>query len=431
MARPLNVKVGDVFANLRVVVEPFIPEGKHYKYCWCECVLCKKKKLIRASELKNMKYGCVCDKPTPPSLSKPKKIKNMSFEEWCIQNHKQDVLDRWDYDLNKYLPDQISFKSNYKIYFKCPEGKHKSKHISLASISNGGNQLRCDECYLEENSFGAWCNANRPELLVLWDYDLNDVSPYDISFGSNEKRYFKCSRGIHESHLQELSKLTGRSDDIVCSKCNSIAQFIIDNYGENGLYAVWDYEKNVCDPWATARHAKKHIYVKCINSLEHDSYPILCSNFVKGKGCPACRQEREESKLQEKVRVYIEKKYKYSILHEYACTLKAINPKTNYMLPYDNQVNVSDNINLIIEVHGIQHYEVNGLVKLTAEKRGITPQQALAEIQWRDEYKKQYALSQGYHYLAIPYWTEQDESYKTLIDEKIHQILNNTKLINT
>ena len=38
-------------------------------------------------------------------------------------------------------------------------------------------------------------------------------------------------------------------------------------------------------------------------------------------------------------------------------------------------------------------------------------------------YKKQYALSQGYYYLEIPYWTESDESYKTLIDEKIKSIL--------
>ena len=32
------------------------------------------------------------------------------------------------------------------------------------------------------------------------------------------------------------------------------------------------------------------------------------------------------------------------------------------------------------------------------------------------------------HYLVIPYWTESDESYKTLIDNKIQEILNSTKL---
>lgn len=43
--------------------------------------------------------------------------------------------------------------------------------------------------------------------------------------------------------------------------------------------------------------------------------------------------------------------------------------------------------------------------------------------------KKQFALSHGYYYLAIPYTAENDESYKSMIDTKIHEILslNNSK----
>lgn len=423
MSRPLNVKVEDVYANLRVISEPFIPEGKRCKYCWCECIICGRKKLVRAAELKNIKYGCVCIKPTPENLRKPTKIKNMSFQEWCIENDRQGFLDRWDYELNQYDPDKISFKSNYKIHFKCPKGKHKSKAVTLASITNGGNQLECDECYLEENSFGVWCERNKPEILDLWDYELNTVSPYDITFASKEKRYFKCPRGIHESHLQTLSKITGRGDDILCNKCNSIGQYILDNYGPNGLDILWDYEKNTVDPFEVAHCARVHIYIKCINNPEHPSYRILCSNFVKGRGCPVCKQEREESKLQEKVRKYIENKYRYDIVHEYACSLKVVNPKTSYILPCDNEIIIPNKNNLIIEVHGVQHYQADGYIKMSAQKHGITPEEELKELQWRDEYKKQYALSQGYFYLAIPYWTEQDESYKTLIDEKIQSIL--------
>lgn len=430
MSRPLNVRVGDVFANWKVISDPFVPDGKKYSFCWCKCIMCGKKKLVRAHDLKRMKYGCVCTKPIPEKLKKPTKIKNMSFQEWCISNGKQDILDRWDFDLNKYRPDEISFKSNYKIYFKCPIGKHKSKHVALNSISNGGNQLCCDECYLEENSFGAWCKNNKPYILDLWDYELNGISPYDILYGTTKKYYFKCPRGLHDSQLKTINKITYRGDDIRCDKCNSVGQFILDHYGPSGLDMIWDYKKNIYDPFEVARCAKKYIYIKCLENFEHQSYKLLCSNFAKGRGCPECKREREESKLQEKVRTYIEKNYGYDILHEYACTLKAISPKTNYILPYDNQVIVQDQNNLIIEVHGIQHYECkNSYVKLCAKKHGTSPEEELAETQWRDEYKKQYALSQGYHYLAIPYWTEQDESYKTLIDQKIQEILNNTKLI--
>ena len=78
---------------------------------------------------------------------------------------------------------------------------------------------------------------------------------------------------------------------------------------------------------------------------------------------------------------------------------------------------------MIIEVNGAHHYVANGFNKTRAEHFNSTPEKELSYVQWKDEYKKQYALSQGYHYLAIPYWTENDESYKTLIDDAIKSIL--------
>ena len=76
---------------------------------------------------------------------------------------------------------------------------------------------------------------------------------------------------------------------------------------------------------------------------------------------------------------------------------------------------------------GIQHYQVTGYTKSEAEKHGITPEDELKYLQWRDEYKRQYAVSHGYRYIAIPYTAEHDESYKALIDNKIHEILTLTQ----
>ena len=74
---------------------------------------------------------------------------------------------------------------------------------------------------------------------------------------------------------------------------------------------------------------------------------------------------------------------------------------------------------------GEQHYNADsGWNRKYAQKNKLTNEESLEDLQWRDEYKKQYALSKGYYYLAIPYWTESDESYKTLIDQKIQEILN-------
>ena len=47
----------------------------------------------------------------------------------------------------------------------------------------------------------------------------------------------------------------------------------------------------------------------------------------------------------------------------------------------------------------------------------------LIEIQyqkWKDQYKKDYAINQGYTYIEIPYWTILDESYKKILDNNIN-----------
>lgn len=360
---------------------------------------------------------------------KPQKIKLKSFEEWCIENNKTDLLDRWDYELNKYTPDIVSYQSGYIIYFKCPKNKHKSSGVSPYSIVSNGASCSCEECKLETNSFGVWCENNNQSILELWDYELNPCSPFEIMKMSSKKFYFKCPRGLHQSTLKTINKITTRGFITNCQYCNSIGQFIIDHYGKEYLDLLWDYEKNSKSPFDISKGSNSNkIFIKCLNNSFHPSYTITPDNFTKGRRCPCCKNESTESKLQQDVRMYISSKYKYHILHEYACDIRVHNPKTNYILPYDNQVLIGDN-NLIIEVMGEQHYKVTGYVKYEAEKHNQTPAEELVYIQWKDEYKKQYALSQGYYYLAIPYWTEKDSSYKTLIDKKIQEILsqNTTK----
>lgn len=55
----------------------------------------------------------------------------MSFYEWCIQNNRNDLLDRWDYDLNNVIPSEILHSSNKSYYFKCDTNpKHRSSKIT-------------------------------------------------------------------------------------------------------------------------------------------------------------------------------------------------------------------------------------------------------------------------------------------------------------
>ena len=345
-------KFGDVLKGLEVVSEPYKISGKRDYMAKVKCVFCGREYDIVLSEINRHIFdGCGCQRDRSNSINW------LSFQDWCVENNQQQLLDAWDYDFNKKSPDKVSCCTSDCYYFKCPENKHESSSWKILSLTRHGKTKT------------------------------------------------------------------------VCKKCNSFAQYAIDKFGKNVLDLYWDYDKNMVDPWIIQHASKNDIWIKCINSKTHGSYKTRPNLFLKGIGCPTCADEQQNSKLQEKVNSYLIDILHLDVLHERKCSLVAVNPRNGYKLPYDNDVLVDDN-HLIIEVHGVQHYDVNnGWIIKTAKKKQVSPRQILDDLQWRDEYKKNYALSQGYHYLAIPYWTESDESYKSLIDNKIQQILNNTKLM--
>jgi len=81
------------------------------------------------------------------------KLKNsISFKQWCVDNNRQDVLDKWDYELNDKNPNDITFTShglNEKGYwFKClehPEHGSELKHIHGFTNGQEGS-ICCNQC---------------------------------------------------------------------------------------------------------------------------------------------------------------------------------------------------------------------------------------------------------------------------------------------
>lgn len=348
--------------------------------------------------------------------------------DWCIQNNRTDIIDRWDCELNTIDPRDISVYSKEFIYLKCAKGIHKSSMYQIASLPKHNSKLECKYCL----SFEYWCTTNdRQDLLDRWDYELNRIAPEEVARTSPKIYYFKCPRGLHSSTGYKLNNLTKYScSEAKCFTCNSFAQWGIDNIDNDFLNKYWDYEKNInINPWKIpyCARATTTIYIKCQYDVDHKSYKTFPSHFVSGSRCPECCRVRTESYLQEAVRLYLENNYDYPLSHEYNCSIIAYNSLSKHYMPYDNDLQIN-NIHLIIETHGKQHYEVTQLTHMYAEREGISDVESLRYQQYRDKYKKDYALSfNGYYYLELSYKTIKNESFKTLIDNKIHEILTLTQ----
>ena len=281
-----------------------------------------------------------------------------------------------------------------------------------------------------------WCIENNEKLIIEWDNDKNIKNMHDYTYKSGLYAFWICSVcGYNWS-----TKICNRSNGSGCPQCaNKLSGMrtiqrqlsINGSLQSSGLSCVdeWNYEKNSIDPSEITKSSNKKVWWKCKDC----GYEWKASPNCRGKGhrCPRCVENQIVSSIQKKTQDYILSNYKYELKHERDCSILPKNPKTNYSMPYDNEIIISEDSRLIIEVNGEQHYNITEFIKMDAKKHNITPKEELKYLKWKDKYKKQYALSMGYYYLVLPYWTFNDDSYKYLIDNKIQEILNNTKLITT
>lgn len=325
-------------------------------------------------------------------------------------------------------PYKIDGDKNYRAMVKCIFCPKPPYEIVISEIHRhvfegcGCKKNRSNSINWE--SFEEWCVKNQSDLLGLWDYDLNNKSPDEVSSCTADKYYFKCPCGKHESEQHSILQITRLKNRVkpICKACNSIAQKLIDKYGENALETYWDYEKNNEDPWKLAYGTKTEVWIKCPCGKHPSFFRRVIGLIIRDIGCPLCAQEADTSSYQKKTYDYIVNTYGYDVKRERECSIIATNPITNYQMPYDNDVTIG-NAHLIIEVNGEQHYDKdNDLIKRAAKSYNISVDEAFQSQQYRDELKKQYALDNGYFYIAIPYWAFRDDTYKTIIDETVHKI---------
>ena len=264
-------------------------------------------------------------------------------------------------------------------------------------------------------------------LELYWDYEKNSIDPYKIGYGSNEKVWIFCQEkdyhGSYEIRCGDFSN--GRR----CPFCNgtnthpldSLKQYVVENYGEEFFNIIWS-NKNTIDPNTIKPNSTIECWWNCPDN-KHEPFKRSCNDsYTCEYRCPDCSKERNESMIEEKVRLYLEE-LGYKVLTEYD-TLRVTNPKTNRIMPYDNEIILQNGKHLIIEVHGQQHYFISFW-----KSKGLTKEESEKELHYRqvkDRYKRIKCIQAGYEYLEIPYYLFDKRiknDYKEIIDNKIKEIL--------
>ena len=416
----INCNIGDTFGRLTLV-----KQGNRNKYnviqwlCKCNCGnpdLC----LVAETQLKSGKTkscGCIATE------NKRKIGKNnikISFKEWCINNNRTDILDLWDYKLNNELPEDVGYSSPNNFYFVCKDNVSHHPKYKLRNITKNGTNFQI-QCYIC-NSFGYNLNVYYGDdaLNNYWDYSKNaDIDPFIIPKNTNKKLYIRCQENVkHGSYEVTGTHFWQRNQRCpYCSHTKIIKEESL-GYLFPEVLDIWS-DENKISPYEVSESSGKKVIWKCKNNKHNDYMRNIKDSKKSLFCCPKCKELSTESNLEKIVKSFIKSNFSYTINTEYNCSIVPINPKTKQKLPYDNELK---EIKLIIEVHGEQHYKICYLTELAAKKYNTLPEEQLKYQKWKDDYKRDYALNNGYYYLEIPYWSIKDETYKDIISNKINEI---------
>ena len=215
------------------------------------------------------------------------KRNSYSFYDWCIDNDRKDLLDRWDYILNDKSPKEVGFKSNLKYWFKCPENIHESQLHDIQYISCGRTKnVKCTKC----------CSFAQ-HIIDEFDVDYfnkiwnskNTIDPWKIAYKSTKKAIFNCIED--ESHVYEMS-FENYTKGQGCPYCShrKLNKELSLGYLYPEVFDVWS-DKNKKSPYDYFSHSTSLAWFKCPEGRHDDYKRKIYTSANLDFRCPICSVE--------------------------------------------------------------------------------------------------------------------------------------------
>lgn len=348
------------------------------------------------NRFKDKKYYCKECAVKLYSTERRKQIKlkkGYSFENWCKENNRQDILDRWDYELNGCLPSEITFNTVQKYYFRCPINAHKSELKNVSNFTLGHTKtMDCKGC----SSFAQWGidNICKDFLEKYWDYGKNDkldINPWVIQKSTAKpKVYIKCQeKDYHESYKTSCAEFIRGNR---CPYCSHFQGKVhpLDSLGklleDKGLLHLWSDKNKGLSPYKLVPYNREKVWWKCSNGIHMDYFRTVSTSTQSNYRCPRCQYSKGEERIEQyltsnKINHFPQKKF------------VELRGQNGGWLSYDFYL---PEYNLLIEYQGEQHeMYIDGFHK--------TEKDFEKQLE-HDRRKREYARRNNINLLEIWYW---------------------------
>ena len=124
------------------------------------------------------------------------------------------LCEEWDYDKNESTPDKYTPYAYTKVWWKCKKCSYSWQTLIASRTKESSGCLSCSHHRATPQNC---LQITHPSIAQEWDYIKNDkITPLDVTYGSNEKVWWKCSKCNHS--WKTMVKI--RSMGSGCIKCS-------------------------------------------------------------------------------------------------------------------------------------------------------------------------------------------------------------------
>ena len=197
-------------------------------------------------------------------------------------------------------PENIAPKSGKNVWWKCSEGHDWKAIVAQRTRTRSG----CPKCWRLNHSNimkkamlrkRGSLSEHYPQIASEWHPTKNvDLTPNDVTHGSSQKVWWKCSEGHEWKAIIYTRKNTGcpictREKQAKKIRKNAIRKrgSFADNHPE--LLKEWYLTKNIISPHEIPSSIDDKVWWICPEGHEYDATP---SNRIKGTGCPYCSSNK-------------------------------------------------------------------------------------------------------------------------------------------
>jgi hypothetical protein len=208
-----------------------------------------------------------------------------------LQSQVPTVAEEWHPTKNEdLLPTEITCGSNKRVWWQCRVCGNEWQ----TSVANRVRGTGCPACgkikqgqskvkkHIEEN--GSFADRF-PKLLEEWDYDLNGLSPLDVSVRSNRRIWWKCGVCSHSWTTTVYHRTVRNSGCPACAnKTTTVDNCLATSHPD--ILIKWNYKKNTeITPYEVTAGSNKKVWWVCDKGHEWES---TVTAIVNGGICPVC-----------------------------------------------------------------------------------------------------------------------------------------------